>query len=294
MGIDADVAMDAFWSNISSGDESYNASSWGEPTTLQQMQLSHNHSHNSEGSTFGSVPDALQYPTPSSITFPSHGMPESDGTMPLSRSQSQSHIQSQSKPLQPFGNFANMMQDGAHQPSVPSSSPDDNAAVEFESTMQLCRDLHEYRHRVSRRPSFAPSVHHHVFHDLLRMCTAATSMPPTAGHCPAVALVLAAMLKFLELCSAIIARLLDDPPAMTGAAHLETMFLLKKMDLVLLPTKLFLSDKGHHAGVQRAQELHHQIEATLMKEYPQLAWGDVPHTRHSQLPCGSCTTFGEQ
>jgi hypothetical protein len=52
------------------------------------------------------------------------------------------------------------------------------------------------------------------------------------------------------------------------------MFLLKKMDLVLLPTKLFLSERGHHAGVQKAQALHHEIEAVIMNEYPQLAWGD--------------------
>ncbi|SMR55849.1 unnamed protein product [Zymoseptoria tritici ST99CH_1A5] len=243
-------SMNVFWSSLSSGDESYvNTASWGDAAT----QLSYAH-HDHSG--MNCIPESMQY----SLSQPVPGMQRSDS-------------------YSTFGSMPDMSHGSFQSRSIPSSTAatTDND-VSFDTTMQLCKDLHEYRSHVSRRPSFSPSVHHNLFHDMLRMCTAATNMPPqnTSGPaCPATALVLAAMLQFLDVCGLIISRLSDSSSMSTPAStHLENMFLLRKMDLVLLPTKLFLSDKGHHAGVARAQALHHEIEAVISNEYPQLAWGD--------------------
>ena len=269
LGMDADAVMDVYWSNVGTSLESHGSNGWVDTST----QLSY---VQPDQTTFNGIAETMQYPLSATPK----------------RSQSLSAAST-------FNGFLDMLQDNSTtQPSsalTSCSSAVTEDDIGFDSSMQLCRELQEYCHYVSHRPSFTPSVYHNVFHDLLRMCTAASNMPPTAGHCPTAALVLAAMLKFLELCTLIISRLSENPVnSAMGAAHLQNMFLLKKMDLVLLPTKLYLAGKGHQAGVQKAQDLHHQIESTIIKEYPQLAWGDVNghhhHVNHGDLSCSSCTT----
>lgn len=247
--VDADsAAMNVFWSSLSSGDESYvNTANWGDAAT----QLSYVHH---ELSAMKGHPETMQYPM--------------SGPLPAmlpKRSQSSST----------FSSVLEMARDNLEPRSMPSSSAVTEDAVGFDTTMQLCKDLHEYHHHVSRRASFTPSMHHNIFHEMLRMCTAATEMAPSSPHCPAIALILAAMLQFLELCGLVTARLSGKSSTdIPTVAHLENMFLLKQMDLVLLPIKLFLSEKGHQAGVQKAQSLHREIEAVILNQYPQMSWSD--------------------
>lgn len=267
LGMDADAAMDMYWSTAGASLETHGSNSWTDDATdLSYMQA--------DASRFGGMAEAMQYPmpvapperSPSLFSFPTLN----GGAGML---QNESTLQTPSSALS--------CSSGAATATTIAAEGD----LAFDSSMQLCRELQEYCHYASQRPS---SVHHTIFHHLPRLCTAAMNVPPTAGHCPTAALALAAMLKVLELCSLIIAKLPGSPgdSSSMGAAHLQDMFVMK---MVLRVIKLFLADKGHQAGVQKAQEL----EATVLGEYPELAWGDVDvdgQARYGELPYLTCAT----
>lgn len=141
----------------------------------------------------------------------------------------------------------------------------------FDSALQVCKKLDAYCQCIGH-PVFIPSIDHEVFSVMARICTVAASKAPTASHCPAAALILAAILKVLELCGLIVAKLSRQPPPSPMGGNMESVFLLKKIDLLLLQTKIFLSQIEHHAGVQKAVELHRHIESTLQNDYPTMAW----------------------
>ncbi|EME86738.1 uncharacterized protein MYCFIDRAFT_77440 [Pseudocercospora fijiensis CIRAD86] len=154
----------------------------------------------------------------------------------------------------------------------PSNESIDLDDLGFESALQVCKKLDEYCQYIAH-PVFMPSVEHEVFSVMARICTVAASKAPAASHCPAAALILAAILKVLELCGLIVAKLSRQPPASPlGGGSMESMFLLKKIDLLLLQTKVFLAQIEHHAGVQKAVELHRHIETTVQTDYPAMAW----------------------
>ncbi|KAF7187561.1 hypothetical protein HII31_11094 [Pseudocercospora fuligena] len=153
----------------------------------------------------------------------------------------------------------------------PSNESMDLEELSFDMALQVCKKLDEYCQYIAQ-PVFMPSVDHEVFGVMARICTLAASKAPAASHCPAAALILAAILKVLELCGLIVAKLSRQPPASPLGGSMESMFLLKKIDLLLLQTKVFLSQIEHHAGVQKAVELHRHIEHTVQNDYPAMAW----------------------
>lgn len=154
----------------------------------------------------------------------------------------------------------------------PFGDVNENEDSGFDSTLQLCKKLDEYCQQVAH-PAFMPSSDHEVFALVSRLCTAETSKGGASSHCPSAALTMAAILKVLELCGLVVAKLSRlTPPPPGSPPHVEHVFLLKKVDLLLLQTKVFLTQAGQQAGVQKALELHEHIESTIQKDYPSVTW----------------------
>lgn len=175
------------------------------------------------------------------------------------------------------GSFQNM----AHFPLTPPASLRTTPFLEgsesddlgFDSALQICKKLDECCHQIGNW-SFLPSSSHEVFTLVSKVCTALATRGIANGPCPATALFVAAMLRFLELCSLIVQQLSASPLSTSSASadHVEHLFLLKKIDLLLLQNKVFLAQASQAAAVQKAAELHHHIESIVQRDFTGLAW----------------------
>lgn len=152
----------------------------------------------------------------------------------------------------------------------PMSPCSDNDDLGFDSALDICRRLDECCRQIGGW-AFLPSNNHEMFDLASRLCSATT----TRGHCPAAALIMAGVLKGVELCGLIVARLSHPTPlACSPSAADQTghFFLLQRIDLLLLQSKVFLVRAGQAAGAQKAVELHQHIESTLARDFAGWTW----------------------
>ena len=103
------------------------------------------------------------------------------------------------------------------------------------------------------------------------------------------ALMIAALLKTFEICEAVLQNT-PARPSMGEATMLDHILLLKRLDLVLLQAKIFLTRIGQLEVAKKATNMHYWLESSLKKSEGHWIWStDDAHENyafHSAIESG--------
>lgn len=139
----------------------------------------------------------------------------------------------------------------------------DEAAVDFDTILRLCSDLDRYCRAV--REGVMASKDMEVLLKLLES-TGATARSSTSEKASN-ALILAALYKVFDLCEAVIRDVLNG-----GTDIMDSLYRLKRLDVVLLQAKIALNRMGHEEASKKSSEIHHWIESIVKQQQYQDVW----------------------
>lgn len=143
-----------------------------------------------------------------------------------------------------------------------------DTTLDFKVFLQLCRDLDHCCYYI-REPDYNVDKIYTVLTSMESGCAMAIKATPSSStsYGASTALVLAALYKVFEMCEAFLRRM--SGPEMAHDGHnLQVLLLLKRLDVVLLQAKIFLTRIGRWDAAEKAKQIHNWVDS-LIKHHNQ-------------------------
>jgi len=148
-----------------------------------------------------------------------------------------------------------------------------DSRLDFDAILKACTTLQDHC-RVIKEPGNGIKDMQAILGSLNSVCTTAAkaSISPFASDAASMALLLATLYKVSEVCEAVVCNVLGVWPAQQESQTVDNLFFLKRLDIVLLQTKILLTRMGHPDAAKKACSVHFRIESSLRQQFQHWMW----------------------
>lgn len=145
--------------------------------------------------------------------------------------------------------------------------------LNFDTILKVCSDLQDHC-RTMKVPKDSPKDMQAIFGSLNSACmTAATAMvSPSTSDGASMALLHTTLCKVVELCDGIVNSILSAQPAQQEHHAINCLLFLKRVDLILLQSKILLIRIDQPEAAKKADHVHSCIDNSLKQQWQPWMW----------------------